>query len=115
MSKNVYQEICEALQPLGYEVVEQGSYAGKRLPSTYITYMKTSDKNVTHTGNKAVGNIDRVQVTLWSTDPAVKQSARETLDGCLLPLGFLRIGGRDLSYSHPSGHYGYTCDYRYLS
>ena len=111
---NVYKTIYDTLATLGYPVREQGAYAPDEiLPETHITYQLVEDADAAHYDNIPAGKSSRIQLTLYSKDPAVKQSADSTLRSVLVPAGFMRVSGRDLPYEKETGHYAYTSDYRY--
>jgi hypothetical protein len=102
------------LKPLGYEVKEQGTYApGATLPETFITYQIINSPNSSYADNKPISTAIRAQLALYSKKPAIKQSADSLFKSVMLPAGFLRIDGRDLPFIQSTGHYGYTCDYRF--
>jgi hypothetical protein len=110
---NIYNIVYTALATLGYEVREQGTFSDDDvLPATFITYTLISKGDIRHSDNEPTSNVSRVQVALYSTDPAIKQAADATLFVPMKAAGFLRAGGRDLPFDPVSGHYGYACDYR---
>jgi hypothetical protein len=114
LASNIYELICNTLKPLGYPVKEQGTYpSGTNLPETYITYFLVDRPNKSSYDNKPASETIRIQLALYSRRPSVKQNADELFKSVMLPGGFLRIGGRDLPFSESTGHYAYTCDYRY--
>lgn len=111
---NIYSIIYDTLQPLGYPVKEQGTYPKDAvLPETFITYLIVDSPNETHYDNKPESTTYRVQLCLYSKKPSIKQNADELFKSVMLPGGFLRVGGRDLPFNANTGHYCYTCDYRY--
>lgn len=111
---NIYATINTALAGLGYTVRPQGSYApGATLPETLVTYQVVDQPNGAHADNRPGSTIHRVQVAMYSKRPALVQGADAAFKGALLPAGFLRVTGRDLPLDHDTGHYGYTCDYRF--
>ncbi len=110
---NIYNIVYTALATLGYEVREQGTFSDDEvLPATFITYNLISKSDIRHSDNEATSNVSRVQVALYSTDPAIKQAADGTLFTVMKAAGFMRAGGRDLPFDPSTGHYGYACDYR---
>ena len=109
---NVYTDIKTALDVSGYPVYQESTAPAENFPDTYLTYMVIFDEAMLHAKNQPVGNAARVMVKLYSRDPEITQGGRGTLDG--LMAGMCRIAGGDLPYNAPSGHYGYTCDYRYF-
>lgn len=111
---DIYAHIFDTLSALGYPVREHGTYApNEKLPNTHVTYQVIDSLNNSHADNEPTSQTTRVQVNLYSQDPAIKQGADATLKGVMLPAGFLRVGGRDLPFDQKTGHYGYTCDYRF--
>lgn len=113
MSENIYKIIGAVLDVSGYTYRQQGSFtADERLPDNFITYQVIDKEDVAHAKNTPYVSVARVQMALYSTDPAIVQKADEILKG-ILP-GFLRGSGRDLPFMVDTGHYGYTCDYTYL-
>lgn len=111
---NIYAAIFGALETLGYPVHEHGTYApDESLPETFVTYQIIDSPNNSFADNEATSQTTRVQVNLYSRDPEIKQGADGMIKSVMLPVGFLRVGGRDLPYSIQTGHYGYTCDYRF--
>ena len=113
---SLYNTLYTALATLGYTVREQGTFgATESLPATFITYQLIFRNDITHADNAPSANVSRVQVALYSTDPAIKQAAFDTLNAPMLAAGFMRAGGRDLPFDARTGHYGYTCDYRLYS
>lgn len=115
MCENIYDIIGAALGNSGYTFREQGSFmADEPLPETFITYQVIDKEDVAHACNLPYASSARVQMTLYSTDPEIVQSADRTLKSILLPAGFTRFTGRGLPYMADTGHYGYTCDYKYL-
>lgn len=113
---NVYEIIYSTLIALGYPVREQGSYGeGEELPETFITYQVIYISNRSHADNQPTCGITRVQVNLYSRDPTIKQGADRAIKAAMLPAGFLYVDGRDLPLSADTGHYGFTCDYRFFT
>ncbi|MDP4095472.1 hypothetical protein OIN60_01525 [Paenibacillus sp. P96] len=111
---NMYALIYDTLLQLGYPVREQGTYAeGEVLPETFVTYQVIDTPDVSHADNLPTAWTVRIQVALYSKKPAIKQGAEAAIRDVMLPADFMRIGGRDLPYSQATGHYAYTCDYRY--
>ncbi|MBU5670251.1 hypothetical protein [Paenibacillus brevis] len=111
---NIYAVTYTALESLGYPVREQGTYApNETLPEAFVTYQIIDSPNNSAADNLPTSQTTRVQVNLYSRDPDIKQGADGLLKSVMLPAGFLRAGGRDLPFSLQTGHYGYTCDYRY--
>lgn len=111
---NIYELIYYTLSPLGYPVREQGTFAqGEEQPETFVTYQLINQGSGSHADNLPTSQTSRVQVTLYSRMPELKQGADAALRGVMLPAGFMRVGGRDLPYAQSTGHYAYTCDYRY--
>jgi len=110
---NIYNLVYTALASLGYEVREQGTFSeDEALPATFITYTLISKGDIRHSDNEPTSSVGRVQVALYSTDPAIKQAADGLLFGVMKAAGFMRAGGRDLPFDPTTGHYGYACDYR---
>lgn len=109
---NIYSDISNALAASEYPVYLESSAPASDLPDTYLTYMVISDSPLFHAKNEPVGMAARVMVKLYSRDPEITQGGRGLLDN--LMDGYLRIGGGDLPFYAPTGHYGYTCDYRYF-
>lgn len=111
---NIYSLIWSTLAPLGYPVKEQGTYAeGATRPETFITYQLIDSPNNTHYDNAPASTTYRIQLTLYSKKPSLKQGADALFKSVLLPAGFLRASGRDLPFDSKTGHYAYTSDYRY--
>lgn len=111
---DIYALITDTLSALGYPVREQGTYApDAMLPETFVTYQLVDSPNTSHADNVPTSQTTRLQVTMYSRKPAHKQGADAAFKTVMLPAGFLRVGGRDLPYSEATGHYAYTCDYRY--
>lgn len=114
MSSNIYALVYSTLILLGYPVKEQGTYDKKTtLPETYITYFLIDNPNTSHYDNLPASQTNRIQLVLYSRDPSVKQDADNLFKSVMLPGGFSRVGGRDLPFNESTGHYAYTCDYRY--
>lgn len=110
---NIYSTLYTALATLGYTVREQGTFTdAETLPATFVTYQMIFKNDIAHSDNAPSSNVARVQVALYSTDPAIKQGADAALFVPLKAAGFMRVGGRDLPFDPSTGHYGYTCDYR---
>lgn len=111
---NIYSLVYNTLLNLGYPVAEQGTYAiTAKLPETHVTYQIIDSSNNSHADNASTSQTTRVQVTLYSKKPALKQGADAAIKAVMLPAGFMRVGGRDLPFDQTTGHYAYTCDYRY--
>ncbi|WP_375104943.1 hypothetical protein ACDZ28_13625 [Paenibacillus sp. RS8] len=111
---NIYELTCSTLEQLGHDVREQGSYApNAKLPESFVTYQVIDDSPAGHADNKPTSLVWRIQVSLYSKRPAIKQGASETIKAVMLETGFMRVGGRDLPFLEATGHYGYTCDYRF--
>lgn len=115
MISNIYGLVYETLVPLGYPIKEQGTYPpGAVLPETYITYFLVDSPNETHYDNKLESTTYRIQLCIYSIKPSIKQNGDNLFKSVMLEGGFLRIGGRDLPFNSSTGHYCYTCDYRYF-
>ena len=111
---NIYELICDTLAPLGYTVKEQGTYPlGATLPETFITYFIVDSPNGSFADNMPTSKTSRIQLVLYSKKPSIKQTADNLFKSVMLLGGFLRVGGRDLPFNAGTGHYAYTCDYRY--
>lgn len=111
---SIYETVYSTLLQLGHPVREHGTFApNDRLPDTFLTYQIIDSPNGSFADNLPTSQTTRVQVNVYSKDPAVKQGADTMLKSSLLAAGFLRVGGRDLPFDAKTGHYGYTCDYRY--
>jgi hypothetical protein len=114
MADNIFDIIGAALDASGYVYRQQGSFAPDEvLPETFITYQVIFKEDIAHACNAPYASSARVQMALYSKDPAVAQSADQILKGIMLPAGFTRYTGRQLPYMADTGHYGYTCDYKY--
>ena len=112
---NIYKTVCDTLEPLGYPLSLQGSYADNAIfPETFITYQLIDSQNNSHADNLPTSTTHRIQLSLYSKKPVIQQGADTTLKSVMLPSGFVRAGGRDLPFNQDTGHYGYTCDYRYF-
>ncbi len=112
---NMIKAISEALDNAGYPVSEQGSYgSGESLPDTFMTYLIVDSPNNSHADNLPTSTTYRIQVALYSKQPSIIQGADALFKSLLLPAGFLRISGRSLPFDSQTGHYGWTCDYRYF-
>lgn len=111
---NIYALIFDTLSALSYPVREQGTYGeGEALPDTHATYFIVDSPSRGFADNKPTSRTTRVQIVLYSKDPAIKQGADEALKAVMLPAGFLRVGGGDLPFNEGTGHYAYRCDYRF--
>ena len=111
---NIYDQIYAALQPLGYPVREQGTYAATdTLPETFITYFVASQDDKSHADNLPQSQVSAVQVALYSKRPAIVQNADQALRAALIPAGFLRAGGRALPFEATTRHYGYVTTYNF--
>jgi hypothetical protein len=110
---NTYDKIYAALTPSGYPVQEQGSYGpGETLPDSFITYQIIDQPDIRHADNVPHAMMSLVRLVVYSTDPAVVQSADQLLRALLIPGGFIRSGGRGLPFDSDTGHYAYTNDYK---
>ena len=101
-----------ALATLGYTVAVQGTMQGT-LPDTFITYQILGENDVSHADNESTAGEAMVQTALYSKDPALMQSARDTLTAPMKAAGFMRGSGRALPYDKDTGHFGYVLDFRY--
>lgn len=111
---DIFSIIYNTLVELGYPVREQGTYApDETLPETHVTYQLIDSPNDSSADNLPTSTTYRVQVNLYSRDPAITQGADDALRSILLPVGFMRVSGRSLPYDIKTGHYGFTSDYRY--
>lgn len=111
---DIYATTYSALEAIGYPVREQGTYApGEMLPDTHITYQLIDSPSNSHADNLPTSTTYRVQVNVYSRDPAITQGADGMLRAALMPVGFMRGGGRGLPFDRETGHYGYASDYRY--
>jgi hypothetical protein len=111
---DIYKLICDTLFTLGYPVREQGTFGeNEAFPETFITYQIIDSPNAGYADNLPTSTIEKVQFTLYSKKPALKQSADNLFKSVLLPAGFLRVGGRDLTFNKDTGHYAFTSDYKF--
>jgi hypothetical protein len=111
---DVYTHVFTTLSTLGYSVREQGTYGQDEvLPETHITYNIADQDDISHADNRPTATMTRIQVALYSKDPAIVQQANKTLKDLLLPAGFLRAGGRNLPFDADTGHYGYISTYNF--
>jgi hypothetical protein len=109
---NIYELTYDTLASLGYPVKEQGTL-GKELPETFVTYQLIDSPPTGHADNAPTGISYRMQITLYSTSPTIKQGADAAIKAVMLPAKFMRVSGRDLPYSSATGHYAFTSDYRF--
>ena len=109
---NVYADMFDALSASGYPVYQEDAAPAADFTDTYLTYKVIYDEALLYAKNQPIGASTRVMVKLYSCDPEVTQGGKETLN--TLCAGMMRLGGGDLPYNAPTGHYGYTCDYRYF-
>lgn len=110
---SIYKRISDALATLSLPYREQGTMNKDALPVTFLTYQVLIESDASYADNLPTSGSTLVQIALYSTDPSIKQSARDTLSGAMLPAGFTRGEGRGLPYDGDTGHYGYACDFRY--
>lgn len=110
----VKKRLYEALQPLGYEVGRQGSYAERELPDTLITYNIADITDTRHYDNQpAIAGWD-IEVNLYSTDPELIDNMPAMISAALLGAGFTRSGkGRDGGMDKSTGHYAWYMDFYY--
>lgn len=110
---NVFNKIVTTLSPLGYSIREQGSYrSNENLPETFITYLLINSPNRSFADNLPLSRTTQIQVSLYSKNPQIVQSADSDIKNLMLSAGFLRINGRSLPYEPMTGHYCWTNDYR---
>lgn len=111
---NIYSITYKALNLLGYDVKEEGSYGRpENLSDTYITYFIVDNPTYAAYDNLFKSSQPRIQLKLYSRKPSIKQNADELFKSVMIPAGFMRVGGRDLPFNSDTGHYCYICDYRY--
>lgn len=111
---DIYALVYSTLGALNHTVREHGTFApNTTLPETFVTYQIIDSPNNSHADNLPTSQTSRIQVTLYSKKPSLKQGADKAIKAVMLPAGFLRVGGWDLPYDAGTGHYAYTCDYRY--
>ncbi|APM39398.1 hypothetical protein [Clostridium kluyveri] len=111
---NIYSLVYNTLIQLGYPVKEQGTYIDtSTLPETYITYFIVDNPTSSAYDNMLASQEPRIQVNIYSKKPSIKQSGDNLFKSVMLPAGFTRLGGRDLPFNPDTGHYCYSCDYRY--
>jgi hypothetical protein len=110
---NIYSLTYNTLSALGYPVKEPGTYSKEKPPETYITYFIVDSPNNSFADNKPVSRTTRIRLALYSQKPSIRQNADNLFKSVMLEAGFLRVGGRDLPFNSDTGHYAYTCDYRY--
>jgi hypothetical protein len=109
----VIGKVYATLSTIGYPVREQGSYAATEvLPATLVTYQVIGQAPSGHADGLPTGFISRIQVALYSTDPAITQTALRTFLTTMQPAGFLFSSGRQLPLDEQSGHYGFTADFK---
>lgn len=109
---DIYDLVYDTLTPLGYPVKEQGTLSNT-LPETFITYQLIDSSSGSHADNLPTSVTHRVQITLYTKKPSLKQGADALFKSVMLPAKFMRVSGRDLPYSSATGHYAYTSDYRF--
>lgn len=111
---NIYGHTYSTLTGLGYPVREQGSYGPQEtLPDTHVTYFIVDQDDAAHADNRPTSVIHSVQVALYSKDPAIVQTADQTLWSVMAPAGFMRGRGRALPFDGDTGHYGYVRTYNF--
>lgn len=107
--------LIETLEPLGYDVILQGTLADDEpFPNSFITFLTVDSTGAAHFDDSAAAFQWRFQVAFYSNDPQLVSTVPNEIRARLMQAGFVPIGkGRDL----PSGietHTGWVCDYYYL-
>ena len=78
-----------------------------------MTYQIIDSPNESHADNVPTSTSWRIQVAVYSKDPAIVQVADQSLKAQLLLAGFLRVAGRALPYNAQTGHFGWVADFNY--
>lgn len=110
----VKKRLYEALQPLGYEIGIQGSYAKREIPDALITYYIADITDTRHYDNQPAIASWHIQVNFYSRDPAFIDVVPAQISAVLLAAGFVRSGkGSDGGMDDDTGHYAWHMDFYY--
>lgn len=108
---NVRDRLISALEPLGFEVRLQGSYAeDEPLSETFITYFIVDSPDGSFYEDGPLVTYIRVQVVLYSKKMSVLTTLPEQIFRACRAAGFIRDSrGRDLGFE--GEHYGWSMNF----
>ena len=102
----------DALSPLNYTVYEDGTVPAAEAPDTYLTYFIVFEQPEGAANNRDRTLNSRVQVSMWSKDPALTQNALTTITAAMKAAGFLFINAGPQRFNAEIQRYGWRGDYR---
>ncbi|XCH78850.1 MAG: hypothetical protein WHF31_15210 [Candidatus Dehalobacter alkaniphilus] len=108
---NVRDTLISKLNPLGYDVVLQGSYADDEpLPESFITYTVVDAPDASFYDDQPMLTHHRIQVVFYSKKMSLINTVPDLIYLALKTAGFVRDGkGRD--YGFENEHYGLLVNY----
>ncbi len=112
---DIRDRVCDTLEPLGVDVVQQGSYAKTEPPTKFITYWIIASPDIKHYDGKIAVTAPRVQIDFYSNNYSEVLTLPDQISEKLLAAGFHRDGNwRDIAYEQSTGHYGKRTEFNYL-
>jgi len=111
---NVRDRLIAALDPLGYEVSLQGSYADDEpLPASFITYTIYDSTDEGFYDNNPTRADYFIQIVFYSKDFNLVKSVPDDIYLKLKTAGFRRLSkGRDVDFNIE--HHAWLCEYYYM-
>lgn len=108
---NVRDRFIHALEPLGFEVRLQGSYAeDEPLPESFITYFIVDSPDGTFYEDGPLLTYIRIQVVLYSKKMSILTALPQQIFVACRNAGFIRDSrGRDLGFE--GDHYGWIMNF----
>ena len=108
---NVRDRLINSLEPIGFEVRLQGSYAeNEPLPESFITYFIVDSPDGNYYEDGPLLTYIRIQVVLYSMKMSAINTIPEQIFNACRNAGFIRDSrGRDLGFE--GDHYGWSMNF----
>lgn len=110
----VKELLINTLQPLGYNVILEGSLSPREYPDSFITFWNFTSSNTSFDNDDMVTEYG-FNVRFYSTSPVVVEENKRLILKALKKAGFIPDGcGNDFTFSQETLHLGWSVDVYFM-
>lgn len=110
----VKQLLIDTLQPLGYDVILEGSLSPREYPDSFITFWNFNSSNTSFDNDDAVTEYG-FNIRFYSKSPNTVERAKKLILKALKEAGFIPHGrGNDFTFNDETLHLGWSVDVYFL-
>lgn len=110
----VKERLIETLQPLGYDVILEGSLSPKDYPDSFITFWNFTSSNTSFDNEDMVTEYG-FNIRFYSKSPIVVEENKRLILITLKKAGFIPDGrGNDFSFNQETLHLGWSIDVYFM-